>query len=154
MRASAVFLSDMKPLLAILTAILLSSPLASGADSTAPTPARTKPRLEKGMTTEDIRQLLGRPNDIAKVKSPDNNAERWTYRRKIGQTVEQTANTRTFILAMTGVNGDLSPHIGPVPVPEYRLKYIAGYQVTALLIVDGKLEFGRQWYERDEKFAD
>jgi hypothetical protein len=144
----------MKPLFVVLATVVLLQPLALAADTAAPAPARSKPRLEKGMSAEEIRQLLGRPNDIAKVKSPDDNAERWTYRRKIGQTVEQTANTRTFVLAMTGVNGDLAPQIGPVPVPEYRLKYIAAYQVTALLIVDGKLEFGRQWYERDERFAD
>jgi hypothetical protein len=44
--------------------------------------------------------------------------------------------------------------LGQVVVPEYRLKYVVGYQVTALLMIDGRLQLGRQWYEREEKFAD
>jgi hypothetical protein len=39
-------------------------------------------------------------------------------------------------------------------VSEYRLKYIRDFQVTALLVVDGKLQLRRKWLAQDEQFAD
>ena len=40
-----------------------------------------------------------------------------------------------------------------VPVVQYRLKRITVYQVTALLMVNGKLELAKQWAEKDESYA-
>ena len=114
---------------------------------------RAKPILEKGMTAAAIIQSVGKPAEIEVLSSSEGKAEKWIYRRKLGQTVHQTANTQTFIPAMTGVQGG-GPVVGEAVVPEYRLKYVSAYQVTALLMINDQLHLGRQWTEREEKFAD
>jgi hypothetical protein len=115
--------------------------------------AKEKPVLEKGMPAAQIVQLVGEPDEISPLKGNEGQAETWIYRRKIGQTVHQTANTETSLPAMTGFTAN-GPTIGRVIVPDYRLKYVRAYQVTALLMVDGRLQLGRQWFTRDEQFAD
>jgi hypothetical protein len=114
--------------------------------------AKTKPILEKGMEGPAIIQAYGKPSEIQPMKNPDTNAEKWIYRRKVAQTVLQTANTQTTIPAFVGFNAS-GPVIDQIAVPDYRLKYIEAYQVTALLMIDGKLQLGRQWIEEEEKFA-
>ena len=116
--------------------------------------ASAQPVLEKGMAAADIMNLVGKPSEVIPMKTAEGKAERWIYRRKVGQTINQTANTQAYEPAMIGFGGTGGVMLGTVVVPEYRLKYVVGYQVTALLIVDGKLQLGRQWYEREEKFAD
>ncbi len=114
--------------------------------------AKEKPVLEKGMPAAMIIQLVGQPDEISPLKSGEGKAETWIYRRKVGQTVHQTANTETTIPALTGFTAS-GPTIGSAIVPDYRLKYVCAYQVTALLMVDGRLQLGRQWFARDEQFA-
>ena len=113
---------------------------------------KTKPVLEKGMDGPTIIQCYGKPNEIQPIKNSDTSAEKWIYRRKVAQTVLQTANTQTSIPAFVGFNAS-GPVIDQIAVPDYRLKYIEAYQVTALLMIDGKLHVGRQWVEQEEKFA-
>jgi hypothetical protein len=127
--------------------------IALAALVTSTTFAKEKPVLEKGMPAEVILQLVGKPDEISPLKSGESQAETWIYRRKIGQTVHQTANTQKTIPAMTGFTAS-GPTIGQAIVPDYRLKYVRAYQVTALLMVDGRLQLGRQWVARDEQFAD
>ncbi len=112
-----------------------------------------QPVLEKGMDGSAIQQLVGQPAEIQPIGGSDVKAEKWIYRRKVNEGTYQTANTQAYIPALVGVqaSGDV---IGKALVPEYRLKYVKVYQVTALLIIDGKLERGRQWTEREESFAD
>jgi hypothetical protein len=116
--------------------------------------AAGQPVLEKGMPAAEILKLAGKPAEIVPMKTPEGRAEKWIYRRKVGQTINQTANTQAHETAMVGFGGTGGVVLAPVVVPEYRLKYVVGYQVTALLMIDGKLQLGRQWYEREEKFAD
>jgi hypothetical protein len=114
---------------------------------------QAKPVLQKGMDAASILRLVGKPDEISPLKSDTTAAETWIYRRKVGQTIQQTANTQAFIPAMVGFDAG-GPVIGKAVVPQYRLKYIREYQVTALLMVDGKLQLGRQWVTQDEQFAD
>ncbi len=136
---------------AALTALVffVAPLLASAADDQ---PAKTKPVLDKGMAAAAIIQLVGQPNEITPIKSDSSKAETWVYRRKVGQTVFQTANTQAFIPAVVGFDSG-GMIMGKALVPDYRLKYAAAYQVTALLIVDGKLQLGRQWIQQTEEFA-
>src|SRR5690349_13898361 len=107
------------------------------------------PVLEKGMEADAIRQLVGQPSEIDPVKSTEVKAEKWIYRRKVTQGTYQTANTEARIPALVGTSaGGLI--VGETIVPEYRLKFVKVYQVTALLMINGKLERGRQWTEREE----
>jgi hypothetical protein len=137
------------PFLALLVFVAMAA--GAGADSTPATKA--KPVLDKGMDAATIIQLVGQPDEITPLKTADGKAETWIYRRKTGQTVVQTANTQTTIPAMVGFQAS-GVLIGRAIVPQYRLKYIRDYQITALLMVDGKLQLGRQWAAQDEQFAD
>jgi hypothetical protein len=136
------------PYLALLVSAVLAGACGAAIEST-----KTKPVLEKGMDAATIIQLVGKPDEISRLQSGEANAETWIYRRKINQTIHQTANTQAFIPAMVGFQAS-GPVIGKALVPEYRLKYVRDYQVTALLMVDGKLQLGRQWLAQDEQFAD
>ena len=115
--------------------------------------AKGKPVLEKGMEAAAIIKIAGQPDEVHPMKSEGVKAEKWIYRRKVDQTVFQTANTQAFIPALVGFDAG-GMVIGRAVVPEYRLKYAELHQVTALLIVDGKLHLGRQWFEQTEQFAD
>lgn len=134
-------------------ALLVFVATAAGVSAAASQPAKTKPVLDKGMEATTILQLVGQPDEIKPIKSSDLKAETWIYRRKLSQTIQQTANTQAYIPAMVGFDSG-GVIIGKALVPEYRLKYIRAYQVTALLMVDGKLQVGRQWVDQDEQFAD
>ena len=118
----------------------------------AETTAAAKPVLAKGMEGTAIRQLIGQPDEIRGLNSPDVKAEKWIYRRKVTEGTYQTANMQTTIPAMVW-GSERGMKQGEAIVPDYRLKFYRVYQVTALLIVDGKLEHGRQWTEREETFA-
>ncbi len=111
------------------------------------------PVLEKGMEGTAIIQAVGKPAQVLPLKSAEGKAEKWIYRRKLDDRVTQTEATQAFIPAMIGIAGDGKPMIGTAIVPDYRLKHIVVYQVTALLLLDGKLQLGRQWLEQEEKFT-
>jgi hypothetical protein len=140
----------MRTLSLALVGLLVSTVGATAADSRS---ARTKPVLEKGMPGTTIIQLVGKPDEINPIQAEGTHSETWIYRRKLDETVKQTANTQAYIPAMVGFDAG-GVVIGRALVPEYRLKYIRNYQVTALLMVDGKLQLGRQWVAQDEQFAD
>jgi hypothetical protein len=134
-------------------ALIVFVATVAGVSAASSEATKAKPVLEKGMDAAIILQLFGKPDEVIPLKTGETTAETWIYRRKTGQTIKQTANTQAFIPAMVGFQAS-GPVIGKALVPEYRLKYIREYQVTALLIVDGKLQLGRQWIAQDEQFAD
>ena len=138
----------MKAKLSASLAFLLAFTAAVAAEKTT----AGQPVLEKGMPGTAIRQLVGKPDEIRDLNSPDVKAEKWIYRRKLTEGTYQTANMQTTIPAMVW-GGDSGMKQGEAIVPDYRLKFYRVYQVTALLMVDGKLERGRQWTEREESFA-
>ena len=117
-----------------------------------PARAGEKPVLNRGMTDEAILALIGKPDEVTKIKSDEFQAETWIYRRKVEQTVYQTANLQAFIPAVVGFDSG-GIVMGKAVVPDYRLKYAAAYQVTALLMVNGKLYMGRQWFTKSEDYA-
>jgi len=130
--------------------VLIAAPIYVSAANTVP--AKAKSVLDKGMEAAAIIRLIGRPQEISPIKAEGVSAETWTYRRKVDDLIYQTANTEAYIPAMVGFQSS-GLIIGRAIVPDYRLKHAALYQMTALLIVDGKLERGRQWSERTEEFA-
>jgi len=137
----------------LLCAVFSSLLLAAAPVLRAAAPAPAKPVLGKGMAAAEIVRLIGRPDEIKPMKAEGVTAEQWIYRRKVDQTVYQTANTQNAIPALVGFDGG-GAVIGTAIVPSYRLKYAEQFQVTALLLIDGKLHLGRQWLEQTESFAD
>src|SRR5262245_16013896 len=76
--------------------------LATAVAAFATSPAHAKPVLGKGMDAATIIHLVGQPDEISPLKSPEGKAETWIYRRKAAETIQQTANTQAFIPAMVG----------------------------------------------------
>jgi len=139
---------------------LISGFALAGAASLALGPLRataeeakaTKPPLEKGMTAETIVALVGKPLEVRPIDSPSGKAEVWTYRRLAKRQVTQSAVTQSMVPTYTGINMFNTSGNGFVPQLEFHLEHIDIYQVTALLLFDGKLVSARQWLEQSRRF--
>jgi outer membrane protein assembly factor BamE (lipoprotein component of BamABCDE complex) len=69
-----------------------SSPVAgdhSAANSTMTAPGDPESTLQKGMTAEAVRAIMGEPSEIKPMKSPAGQAEIWIYHRKTQGGVQQ-----------------------------------------------------------------
>ena len=138
----------------IVTSILAALALAVGAAADEAQPARRLPPLAQFMEGSYILQTYGKPNEIRPMKQRDNRlkVEQWIYRRRARETTSQTASNQTTIPAFIGNGGTGTPIIVDIPVPEYRLKHVVVYQVTALLMINDQLSNGTQWMEMDESY--
>lgn len=134
-----------------LAALLLLA--GSSTLSAATAPAKAKPVLEIGMDADTIIRLYGKPAEIQPLSNADTKAEKWIYRRKAREYTAQDASGVTMIPAFIGISGSGAPMIADTPILDYKIKYITVYQVTALLLVDGKLTLGKQWQEKEEKYT-
>ncbi len=134
--------------------VLVACALAVGASAAEPKPARSLPPLAQFMEGSFILQTYGKPNEIRPMKQPDNRlkVEQWIYRRRAKENTVQTASNQTTIPAFIGNSGTGTPMIVDIPIPEYRLKHVVIYQVTALLMINDQLSNGTQWMEMDESY--
>jgi hypothetical protein len=105
------------------------------------------------MSGDLIVQLIGKPASVAPLKTAEGNAETWTYRRLVDTQVYQSADAQTTIPTFMGFTAD-GPMIADSVIPVYRLKHQKLYQVTSLLMFDGKLVVAKQWRERSESYVD
>lgn len=108
-----------------------------------------KTALAKGMTAEQVQAIVGKPNEIRPIKNSKAKAETWVYRRLIEQRTEQTATGVEIRPAFVGlgVQGD-----GTVTVPATRLERITTYQITWVLMIDGRMEMAKQTREVARSF--
>lgn len=138
-----------------LVTVLAAFALLAGAStlSAASSSAREKPVLEKGMDAEAVLKSYGRPAEIQPIKNADAKAEKWIYRRKAREYTTQTASGVTMIPAFIGNTGTGTPIIAETPIIDFKIKFITVYQITALLMIDGRLTLGKQWLEQEEKFT-
>ncbi len=120
------------------------------ADSAAETkPAPRKLVLAKGVAAEAILKAYGQPFKILPVTTPDPTvkAERWIYRRKLAENVWQEVvndRTETYTLSRVGATGaDVADTIR-ISNPIMATKRSVTYQITNLLIVNGRLEMAKQ----------
>lgn len=128
----------------------------AGAVPTSPGPVRTRTVLEKGMDADFILNTYGKPSKIQQLAGSEVKAEKWFYYRNIGETTTQKVASQYEVGTQipdpfkfeTG-----SPNPAHYTVAEYRLEHVVAYQVTALLMVNGKLELGKQWTEREVKYT-
>lgn len=113
--------------------------------------APAKPILDKGMTAEQVRQAIGAPLAIKPMEAPaGSKAEMWIYRRVAGETTRPAAVTMKS--QPTFVGNEYENPVMDRPVMDYQLERVTTYQVTALLMVDGKLELARQWKESQRSY--
>jgi hypothetical protein len=132
--------------LAAANASALTAPDQPQAESKAAPAA--KGEIEKGMSGDQIVALIGKPATIEKLKDADAKAEKWIYRRAVNHRVEEQATTVANEGAFIGTAGGNNNTLGTRPVIQYGLKHIDTYRVTALLMVNGKLQMARQWNEQ------
>ncbi len=132
--------------------VLCATPALLLATTSAPD-TKSKPVLELGMDEATVIQLYGKPAEIQSIKDSTTQAEKWLYRRKAREFTAQTASGVTMIPAFIGNSGSGRPMIADTPILDFKVKYITVYQVTALLMVEGKLTLGKQWLEQEEKFT-
>jgi outer membrane protein assembly factor BamE (lipoprotein component of BamABCDE complex) len=147
--------------LSVLTAALLASGCATAdnpapkpqADAPAPASAPTAggsvakgalPVLKVGSTADEIVQLVGKPLDVTPKPSPEGKAEVWTYRRIVDQTTGQVASGMNNVQAYNPIPGTT----GSAPDLQFKLVHYTIYQVTSLLVFDGKLVTAKQWLEK------
>ena len=103
--------------------------------------------LDKGMTAEEIVGLIGKPSTVTTLKGTELKAEKWTYRHLLEQRTVQEPTSVVNAPSFNGASGSGNNGLGSRPEMQYTMKYIAIYQVTALLMIDGRLELARQWKE-------
>ncbi len=110
-----------------------------------------KKMIEKGMNGDEIIQLFGKPKEIKSMESPDPalKVEQWLYRRKVKDVTTQVAVGTRMVPTYSGFNGS-GNNMTEVAETEYRPQVITIFQVTALLLVNGKLETAKQWNEQEE----
>jgi len=130
-----------------MTAATNPTPPAPGQEAAQLSSAKAP--LEKGMTAAEIVARIGKPADVRPIAAPEGNAEVWTYRRLRHEHVQQVAATVTMAPALTGMNDHGTAAFGTVPDLDFHLEHVRDYQVTALLMFDGKLVMARQWMERE-----
>ena len=96
------------------------------------------PKLEKGMTAETIRKLLGEPKEIQPTTSPEGKAEIWIYyfEKDLGM-VQVAAGTRPVQVMSVVPNAS-----GTVTVqePVYTMAAKKAEITLSLLMFNGQLE--------------
>lgn len=112
---------------------------------------KSKLVLAKGLEADAILKGYGKPSEIKPMEAPDKETkvEQWIYRRKLKQVTTQKADGQTMVPTYSGFSGPGSS-VTETAVPTYRTVHVTIYQVTALLMVNGKLEFAKQWAEEQE----
>lgn len=139
--------------LACAPAFAAETPAADPAAPAATGPKETKKKvIEKGMNADEITQLFGKPKEIKPMESPDpaTKVEQWIYRRKLKEVATQEATGQHMVPTFGGLNPGGQPILVDVPQIDYRPKIVVIYQVTALLMVNGRLEIAKQWTEQED----
>ncbi len=146
----------------LLLAFGLLATLASAASSQTAAPAPDKAAakklvLEKGTSADNILKAYGTPYKVLPLDSADKSlkAETWVYRRKAGETVTQehlSDSVETYNFTVNSTNGNGSVQSVKISTPVLKSKRVTTYQVTSLLIIDGRLEIAKVQQEREESY--
>jgi len=159
-----------KRILSLTIATLLALPALA---ATAPeTPAKTdapdaeqsatpgkkaKRALEKGMPAEEVIRLIGKPAEIKPMETTEGKAETWIYRRELGHQTRQVVTgmrqVPTYVGPGMGDGADAQSGMSMRGEPIYQMETTTTYQVTSLLMFDGKLELARQTSERTRNYT-
>jgi hypothetical protein len=129
----------------LLAASLAQASSTDSADSASPSVANRT--LNPGMSAESIVKQIGRPVEITPIKVAEGQAEIWIYRRQLARETRHTPTSTQPIPAFVGVGGDGGAIIGTTSASVYSIENITTYQVTSLLMFEGKLRVAKQTKE-------
>lgn len=140
-------------------ALLMTAPILSAADVAAPSsenstaadaPKSAKPSLQKGMDAASVIRLIGKPEQIRSMNSPEGKAETWIYRRLLSRTMTQQATGTRDVPAF---DGSVGAQMGTRPEIVYSNVTVETYQVTHLLMFNDQLLVAKQWREQSRSFS-
>lgn len=142
-----------------VAALLFTAPTSSAAETAAPvseTPSLStdaakpaKPSLQKGMDAATIIRIIGKPEQIKPMNSPEGKAETWIYRRLLSRTVTQQA---TGTREMPSFDGSIGNQLGSRSEVVYTNVMVETYQVTHLLMFNDQLVVAKQWREQTRSY--
>jgi hypothetical protein len=91
--------------------------------------------LQKGMTTEQVRNLWGKPEQIRPLKAGAQSGEVWVYRRPVSQTVQEVPMRMQEIPYVDPMTGQTKM----IKEPVYEQQHIVLIETTELLMFEGRL---------------
>jgi len=123
-------------LMLTLAACTTPAPQTSAVAQSSPTLGVIK--LEKGMTADEIRSLLGKPNQTTLMPTKEGMAQLWTYERRLLRSNRVAASTIAVPVYKGPGMGD-SNNIGTIDVPVDSDEHVVLLQTIKLMLLDGKL---------------
>lgn len=148
----------MKPLLlsaflacAVGCPFAIASSSADSSSAAADNAKSAKPRVQQGMTADEVVARIGKPVEIKSIVTDAGTGESWIYRRVAKRLMNPVAPTVEKV-PMWGGPGLPNGEIIDVNVPFQRLERVTIYQMTALLLIDGKVTASKQWFEQERLF--
>ena len=111
-----------------------------------------KPALEKGMDAAAVVRVIGKPDSVAPMASPEGKAETWTYRRLLNKTTKQTIASVQAVPSFNGSAGTGTDYSQMRPEFKYGFEHISTFQVTQILMFNGSLVTAKQWTQREKTF--
>jgi len=141
-RAFPAMIAALIALLAGCASTPSSSPVAgdhSAANSTKTAPGEPESSLQKGMTAEAVKAIMGEPSEIKPMKSAAGLAEIWIYHRKTQGSVQQIMiGVDAHPISATSSNGSMGfAQTTAAPILRQQAEIIE--ETVNLLIFDGKL---------------
>ncbi len=146
-------------LLSALIVCVIGCPVAIASSNASSSSAATdraksaKPSVRQGMTADEVVALIGKPMEIKPIVTDAGTGESWIYRRVAKRLMNAVAPTveKVPMWGGPGVNA-ANGEIIDVDVPFQRLERVTIYQMTALLLIDGKVTASKQWFEQERLF--
>lgn len=147
------------PLVAIIALASLPAGCTSTSSSIAPRPPvvagamidAAASKLEKGMSADTVRKLLGKPDEITLHPTAEGTAEEWTYHRNF-QRADQVPTSMREVPAFVGPMGGGSDGMGTVQEPIYSLETHEINETLKLLMFQGKLEEWKSAFTENRSF--
>ena len=134
----------------LLMAGCVSTPEADSRPAEAPGKKAPDPfaAVQKGMTAEEVRSLVGEPKEIKPLNKTDLKSDVWLYDRKIADITRMAdvGNLEVPVTnARTGVDGTTTQSI-----VNLREEVITVNETVELLMIDGRLTAlkRKQWSDR------
>jgi hypothetical protein len=143
------------PFILAAASLMAGCATADNPQAAAPPPADaaavkgTLPVLKIGATAEEIVRMIGKPLDVKPMAVQGGKAETWTYRRVLDQQTKQVAEASRGAAIIEPAHGIVSAG-EEMPETEYHTVYVTTYQVTSLLMFNGKLAASKQRVETTE----
>jgi hypothetical protein len=95
--------------------------------------------LQKGMTAEAVKRIMGEPAEIKPMQSPTGTAETWVYHCTVQGPVEQIqVGTRTDSIVAKGSDGQ-DHVVQTVEEPVFKQQFHFIEETVRLLMFDGRL---------------